>query len=296
MTIEEYNKYIRFGTSSWAFEGWRGIVYFKNYPETRFKRDCLTEYAADSRFSTVGMDLFFYQPPTESILQHYASQLPSGFKTCSKVWEQLTIFRFPNQARYGQMKGQINPNFLNPKIFLTTVLPPYQRVFQDHTGPFIFEFQYIKASDQSLDQFCQNLDRFFSQLPSDFQYSVEIRNKNFLQADYFNTLKKHHVAHVFNQWSYMPPIGEQLKHDSLTANFIVARVLTPLGMSYEASVDKFAPFDKIVAPLPEMRQDVLKLAELAVKSKKIAYLLINNRAEGSAPLTIMELQKSLAVS
>ncbi|MDZ7319955.1 MAG: DUF72 domain-containing protein [candidate division KSB1 bacterium] len=293
MNLEEYKTYIRFGTSSWAFEGWKGIVYFKNYPENRFKRDCLAEYAADGRFGTVGMDLFFYQPPTTTTLQHYATQLPPGFKTCSKVWEQLTINRFPNHSRYGKLRGQLNPNFLNVDIFLNTVLKPYQQAFQDHTGPFIFEFQYTKAADKSLDQFCQDLDRFFSQLPKDFQYSVEIRNKNFLHQNYFDTLKKHNVAHVFNHWSYMPSIGEQLKHDSLTADFIVARVLTPLGMSYEESVDKFEPFNQIIAPLPEMRQDVLKLVELAIQYKKIAYLLINNRAEGSAPLTIEELQKLL---
>jgi len=293
MPINNYRAYIHFGASSWAFEGWKGIVYFQNYPENKFKKDCLAEYAADGRFSTVGMDLFFYQPPTEAILKHYAAQLPPGFKACSKVWEQLTIYRFPNQSRYGKMKGQINPNFLNPDIFLNTVLKPYQNVFKDHTGPFIFEFQYTKAADKSVEQFCQDLDHFFSKLPKDFHYSVEIRNKNFLQKNYFDTLKKHNVAHVFNQWSYMPPIGEQLQHDSLTADFILARILTPLGMSYEASVDKFEPFDKIVAPLPAMRQDVMKLVELAIKSKKIAYLLINNRAEGSAPLTIVELQKML---
>ena len=293
MTADEYKKFIHFGASSWAYEGWKGIVYFKDYPENKFKRDCLEEYAADGRFSTVGMDLFFYQPPTESILLHYADQLPPSFKACSKVWEQLTIYRYPNQSRYGKMKGQINPNFLNPDIFLNTVLKPYQNVFKEHTGPFIFEFQYTKAADKSVEQFCQDVDNFFSALPKDFQYSVEIRNKNFLIKAYFEVLKKHNVAHVFNQWSYMPPIGEQLKHNSLTADFTVARILTPLGMSYEASVEKFEPFDRIVTPLPEMRQDVMKLVELVIKAKKIAYLLINNRAEGSAPLTIVELQKML---
>lgn len=293
MTMNEYKELIHFGASSWAYEGWKGIVYFKAYPEKKFKKDCLAEYAADERFSTVGMDLFFYQPPTESLLQHYANQLPPGFKTCSKVWEQLTIYRFPNQSRYGKMKGQLNPDFLNPDIFLNSVLKPHQTVFKDHTGPFIFEFQYTKAADKTVDQFCQDLDHFFSQLPTDFQYSVEIRNKNFLQKIYFDTLKKHNVAHVFNHWSYMPPIGEQLKHVSLTADFTVARILTPLGMSYEASVKKFEPFDKIVNPLPEMRQDIMKLVELAIKYKKIAYLLINNRAEGSAPITIVEIQKMI---
>lgn len=135
--LDDYKKYIHFGTSSWAFEGWQGIVYFKNYPEGRFKRDCLAEYAADGRFSTVGMDLFFYQPPTESLLEHYAERLPAHFKTCSKGWENPTIYRYPNQSRYGKLKGQINPNFLNPDVFINRVLRPHQNVFQDHTGPFI---------------------------------------------------------------------------------------------------------------------------------------------------------------
>ena len=289
----EYQNYIHFGTSSWAFEGWKGIVYFKDYPGGRFKKDCLAEYAADQRFNTVGMDLFFYQPPTESLLKHYAKQLPPNFKTCSKVWEQLTIFRYPNQPRYGKLKGQVNPNFLNPELFINTVLKPYQQIFQTHTGPFIFEFQYIKTADKSVEEFSQDLDRFFSMIPKDFQYSIEIRNKNFLRTDYFDVLKKHKVAHVFNQWSYMPPISEQLKHDSVAADFLMARILTPVGMSYQQTVKKFEPFDKIINPLPEMRADVMKLVEIAVKSRKIAYLLINNRAEGCAPRTIEELQKMI---
>ena len=37
---------IKFGTSTWAYEGWRGTVYTKDYPKGRFKKDCLAEYAA----------------------------------------------------------------------------------------------------------------------------------------------------------------------------------------------------------------------------------------------------------
>ena len=66
------------------------------------------------------------------------------------------------------------------------VLKPYQQVFQDHTGPFIFEFQYVKATDLSAKEFIKKLDEFFVVIPRDFQYSVEIRNKNFLRSEYFN--------------------------------------------------------------------------------------------------------------
>lgn len=282
--------YIRLGTSSWAYEGWRDIVYFKKYTRENFKRTCLAEYAADSRFSTVGMDLFFYQPPTVSLLEHYASQLPPGFMTCSKVWEDITIFRFPKTHHHTELKEKVNPNYLNATIFLNTVLKPYATAFKDHTGPFIFEFQYMKKNDKSLGAFVYDLDKFFAQLPHDFMYSVEIRNANFLHPDYFDVLRKHRVAHVFNQWSYMPSISQQLAYDSLTADFLIARALTPPGIAYEATVKKFSPYNKIISPLPAVRLDLLQLMDIAIKNRKYAYLLINNRLEGCAPLTVQELK------
>jgi hypothetical protein len=36
----------RFGTSSWAYEGWQGLVYHRTYPKSRFSQDTLAEYAA----------------------------------------------------------------------------------------------------------------------------------------------------------------------------------------------------------------------------------------------------------
>ena len=36
---------IRFSTSTWAYEGWQGMVYRNTYEKRRFKQDCLAEYA-----------------------------------------------------------------------------------------------------------------------------------------------------------------------------------------------------------------------------------------------------------
>ena len=149
----------------------------------------------------------------------------------------------------------------------------------------------MKKDDKSITEFATDLDNFFSAIPKDNQYSVEIRNKNFLHSEYFDVLRKHNVAHVFNYWTYMPPISEQLKHNSITADFIIARILTPLGMSYQETVKKFEPYNRIVERQPKMRADLMKLIEISVKEQKYAYLLINNRVEGCAPLTIQELHK-----
>ena len=59
---------VRFGTSTWTYDGWRGEVYKQNYPKGRFKQDCLAEYARYEHqgvplFRTVGFDFSFYGPP-----------------------------------------------------------------------------------------------------------------------------------------------------------------------------------------------------------------------------------------
>ncbi|MEE4311158.1 MAG: DUF72 domain-containing protein [candidate division KSB1 bacterium] len=287
--------YIKFGTSSWAFEGWQGNVYQIKYPPGRFKKDCLREYWQDVRFSTVGMDLFFYNPPGESLLKQYANQFldDNNFKACSKVWQEITIKRFPNQSQWGKRQGQMNDNFLNAELFNEKILSVHRKAFERQTGPFIFEFQYMRKDDITRQQFINDVDVFLSKLANDFQYSIELRNKNFLCPDYFDVLREHNVAHVFNQWTYMPPISEQLKFDSITADFLLARILTPLGMSYQETVRKFEPYNRIVERQPGMREDVMTLAEIAIKEKKYAYLLINNRIEGCAPDTIKEIQKEM---
>ncbi|MFH1006461.1 MAG: DUF72 domain-containing protein [Candidatus Latescibacterota bacterium] len=289
---EDYSRYVQWGTSTWTYEGWKDLVYHKQYRKSAFKKECLAEYARDGRFSTVGMDLFFYRPPSRSDLEFYAEQLPSGFKACSKVWDEITVKQFPYHPRYGARMGLDNPNFLNAELFESAVLEPYRSSFREFAGPFIFEFGYLsKEAMPSVRAFGEQLSGFFSRLPKDFKYSVEIRNRNFLAPAYFDALREHGVAHVFNWWSYMPPISYQRRYDSLTADFIVSRVLTPLAVKYSDAVKRFQPYNQIVERLPEMRHDVLDLVETAMGRKMLAYILINNRSEGSAPYTISEMNE-----
>jgi hypothetical protein len=126
---------------------------------------------------------------------------------------------------------------------------------------------------------------------------VEIRNEEFLTPMYFAVLREHGVAHVFNSWTRMPPIGHQLDlPGSISGPFIVARALLRPGRSYDEAVDAFAPYDRIREPNPKLRRDLARLVETAVKTRIPAYLLVNNRAEGSAPLTIAAVAEMLSAS
>jgi uncharacterized protein YecE (DUF72 family) len=285
---------VRFGTSTWNYPGWRGLVYQQDYGPKGAAAKMLREYASFPLFRTVGVDSSYYGPPTEAVLRSYAENLPPGFPCVSKVWGQLTVHTF-TKAQDPERAGKVNPDFLNPDLFVEEIYEPYQRHFADNTGPFIFEFQTIaKSSGIGPHRFATRLDEFFSALPRDAQYAVEVRNEEFLTPMYFAVLREHGVAHVFTSWTRMPPLGHQLDlPGSMTGSFIVARALLRPGRTYNEAVDAFAPYDRIREPNPKLRRDLVRLVEAAVKTRIPAYLLVNNRAEGSAPLTIAAIAEML---
>jgi uncharacterized protein YecE (DUF72 family) len=285
---------VHFGASSWNYPGWKGLVYHRDYEGRGASAKMLEEYARFPLFRTVGIDSSFYAPPTEAVLASYAERLPAGFPCVSKVWNQLTVQTF-SKAQDKARAGKVNADFLNPDIFLEAVYEPYQRHFADHAGPFVFEFQTVgRGSGMTPERFADRLDEFFSALPREGRYAVEIRNEEFLTPMYFAVLREHGVAHVFNSWTRMPPIGDQLDlPGSLSGPFIVARALLQQGRTYDEAVDAFAPYNRIQDPSPPLRQDLLRLIETAVRTRIPAYLLVNNRAEGSAPLTVAEVLRML---
>src|SRR5919107_750900 len=241
---------VMFGTSTWNYPGWQGLVYHKDYGSRGAAARMLEEYAAFPLFRTVGIDSSFYAPPTEEVLRGYAERLPPEFPCVSKVWNQVTVQTFAKAL--GRHTG---------------------------IGP---------------EEFARRLDEFFTALPREGQYAVEVRNEEFLTPMYFAVLREHGVAHVFSSWTRMPAIGDQMDlPGSLTASFIVARALLRPGRSYDEAVDAFAPYDRIQAPTPELRRDLPRLVETAVRTRIPAYLLVNNRAEGSAPHTIAEVARLL---
>ncbi|MDH4131260.1 MAG: DUF72 domain-containing protein [Gemmatimonadota bacterium] len=284
-----------FGTSSWTYPGWKGLVYRQDYPKSGASAAMLAEYARFPLFRTVGIDSTFYAPPSAEMLESYAAALPPGFKCVSKVWDRITVHTFPRQ-RFKAQGGESNPDFLNAALFREQVLEPCLEHFADHLGPMVFEFQTIARSARLDGQaFADRLDAFFGELPRGVPYAVEIRNAEYLVPPYFAVLREHNVAHVFNSWTRMPSIGEQLEiPGSFTAPFTVARVLLRPGRTYAAAVDAFAPYDRVQDPNPELRQDIARLIARAAELRVPAYLLVNNRAEGSAPLTIAAVAALLA--
>jgi hypothetical protein len=111
---------IRFGTSTWTYEGWQGQIYKREYKKTLFARECLGEYCqylynGEPLFRTVGNDSTFYRPPTANQLQQTDGIIPQSLPNCpparaiaayetgDRDWETL------NHAKYSNTEAILAP-------------------------------------------------------------------------------------------------------------------------------------------------------------------------------------------
>ncbi len=284
------------GTSSWKYPGWRGMIYDEGryltrgrVSESRFERECLAEYA--ETFKTVCVDAAYYRFPDHRYLERMAAQVPADFQFAFKVTDEITVKKFTNQPRFGQRAGKPNENFLNADLFASAFVKPFEP-FKQNVGLFIFEFSKFFASDYGQGrEFVADLDRFLAGIPKGWPYGVEIRNQHFLRPEYFDTLHRHGVAHVFNSWTDMPTVHEQLALPGSLTNpeFAGARFLLKPGRKFQEAVDRFSPYDQLKEPYPEARAAAGELISRALIKQALRklFLYVNNRLEGNALLTIM---------
>ncbi len=278
------------GTSSWKYPGWAGQLYDEQrylwrgkFSESRFDKHCLDEYA--SVFKTVCVDAGYYRFPTADFLRKLAAQVPDDFRFSFKVTDEITIRDFPRLPRFGKRGGLRNPHFLDAGLFTAAFLAPCEDI-REKVGLLMFEFSHFHqgAFERGRD-FVAALDAFLGQLPSGWQYGIEIRNRSFLHPEYFAMLAGHGVTHVFNNWTHMPPVGEQLAMEgSRATDFFGARFLLTPGRKYAEAVEDFSPYTETKREDPDAREAGAAL--LAKPTKRRSYLYVNNRLEGNALNTI----------
>jgi uncharacterized protein YecE (DUF72 family) len=286
-------RHIYIGGSSWKYEGWLGQIYSRGnylvrgrFSQKLFNDTCLKEYV--QTFPTVCGDFAFYQFPSDEFWRRLFSQTPAGFRFAFKVPEQITCRVYPAHARYGSQAGADNESFLDADLLKESFLRPLTP-YRDRAALLIFEFgAFSKKTYANTGEFLERLEPFLAKLPPEFRYAVEIRNPDFLERDYFRSLRSHNVAHVFNAWSRMPELRYQMAlPDSFTADFIVSRALLRQGRSYEEAVQVFSPYTEVKDPNPGVRTSLREMIRIAQDKQTTAFLFVNNRLEGNAPATII---------
>lgn len=292
---------VRFGTSSWKYQGWLGQLYTPDryctrgkFSPSKFEQHALEEYT--EFFPTVFGDFAFYQLYPDVFWKKLFAQVPPAFQFCFKAPELITAPVFPDHDRYGRNRGKPNENFLNLDLLRREYLDRLNP-YRDQTGAIVFQFpQFSKATLANMGQFTERLDQFLEGLPSEFRYGVEIRTESLLGASYFDCLRQHRVAHVFNSWTRMPTIGEQLAMPgSITTDLVISRSLLKPGRAFEEAVRMFQPYNQVRDPYPQGYKDVANLVRTASARvpKTRSFIFVNNRFVGNAIVAITEILDEL---
>src|SRR5262249_469725 len=153
-------------------------------------------------------------------------------------------------------------------------------------GLLIFEFSRFWPTDYRYGRdFVADLDKFLSELPKGWPYGVEMRNRFWLKAPYFECLTRHEVVHVYHSWEPVPPVTERrsLPGSRTNPNLLGARFLLKPGRKYEEAVKAFEPYDSIKEVNPETRaagKALISEGKAAGPTRR-TFVFVNNRLEGN---------------
>ncbi len=287
---------IYLGTSSWSFPGWRGLVFATDAPKTQLARHGLAAYAQHPLLRAVGLDRTYYAPTKVADYAAYADVVPEDFRFLVKAHELCTLAIFRSSGRYAQHSGERNAHFLHADYAMEHVVEPCIDGLGSKAGPILFQFppQPVQAvgGPQS---FAERLHAFLDALPRGPLYAVELRHTELLTPSYAAALADVGAVHCFNVHPSMPPIHEQHRLIGVgAAPALVVRWMLHPTQRYEAARARYEPFDRIVDADPNNRHTIAAMCLEAVASERSAIVIVNNQAEGSAPLTVGKLAEHLA--
>ena len=287
---------IHLGTSSWAFPGWVGLVWRDRHSEAVLARRGLAAYARHPLLRTVGVDRTHYQPVDRATFEAWRADVPDDFRFLVKAHEACTLAIWPSHPRYGASRGQGNPRFLDAAYARDEVIAPFVSGLGEAGGPLLFQFaaQPIEPLGGSPRRFAEKLYRFLRDLPRGPLYAVEVRNASLLTPDYAAALRAAGAVHCVAITPGMPPpIAQWRLAGASDQPALVARWLLAPHHDYESAKAAYAPFDRLVDPDPPTRAQLATLIADATRRDVPAWIIANNKAEGSSPLTLVELAREI---
>lgn len=195
---------IYLGTSAFTAAGWPGTF----YPANVKSKDYLTFYA--QKFDSVEVNSTLYGCPTTRTVANWAARTPDNFIFSIKTPRSITHDKIlvDCDAELDEFLGTME--ILGPKL-----------------GPILLQFpQFSPGVFADRHAFTDRLVPFLNKLPAGRKYAIEIRNPEWLDAEFADLLRQHKIALVLPDLPYMPrPEELAQKFDPITADWTYIRWL-----------------------------------------------------------------------
>jgi uncharacterized protein YecE (DUF72 family) len=257
---------LRIGTSAFTAAGWEGAF----YPPGMKPADFLSYYA--TKFDTVEVDSTFYRTPSVATVNGWARKVPDGFLLAAKVPQLITHEKILKDCE------------TDLKQFLETM-----DLMGDKLGPLLFQFGYFnKTAFESGKEFLARLEPSLKRLPKGYRFALEIRNKEWLTAEFFDLLRAHKVAYALIDQAWMPRASEIFeKFDPITADFAYIRLLGDRkGIEQQTKT-----WDKVIVDRSRELMSWVNVCQRSVRRGVSTYVYVNNHYAGFAPATVEQFEK-----
>jgi uncharacterized protein YecE (DUF72 family) len=289
---------LHLGTSSWSFSGWRGLVWDdRAYAEADLSRHGLAAYVQHPLFTTVSLDRAFYRALDAPTYARLARQVPDGFRFVVKAPAEITdaTLRMPESGA----PLSANPHFLDPERTLDTAVRPTVLGLGAKFGVLVFQLPplagvWLRDPHALLDKLDALWRVVVPALPDGTRAALELRDPRALTPQLLAQLNAHGVRYCVGLHDRMPSMTDQLP--MLRANWpgdLVCRWNLLQGLRYQQAKAKWAPFDRLQAPDPDTREALARAIVGTLAAGYRAFVTINNKAEGSAPLSVVELARTI---
>jgi len=178
------------GTSGWQYGHWKGIF----YPEELKYSEWLSYYC--KYFSTVEVNVTFYRDVRVSTFEKWYQLTPENFQFSVKLSRQITHFN----------KLKVN------KDLIESFIQKYS-TFKYKLGIILIQLPPGLKFDVNL------ITDFINMLDKKYKYTIEVRNKTFINDNFFEILKQNNIA-----FCIADSAGRFPYYETITANFIYVRL------------------------------------------------------------------------
>ena len=225
--------------------------------------DYLSFYA--DHFQAVEIDSTFYACPSVQTVSNWAARTPEGFTFAVKVPQSIT-----HEKALAGCEAELTE-------FLKTM-----DVFGTKLGPIVLQFPFFsKSAFQDRHEFLDRLVPFLTKLPNSYKFAIEIRNRQWLDAELASLLHDRNVALVLQDRSWMPNPSE-LKFDPITAGWTYIRWLG----DRKAIEQQTMTWDKTLVDRSAELSSWVDFCYQVRKRGVLIYAFANNHFSGHAPATI----------
>ena len=304
---------ISMGCAGWNFLGWKGLVWDSDEEVRSLNIKSIATYAKHPLFNLIGIDRPYFVHMNEMEYDEMASLVQDNQRIKFLLKAAASVTDCIIRAEKGRFQ-LINNDFLNVRMAMHDFVYPVINGLGEKAGPLTFQLAPIPKqmlpTQKECYEYIDRITQFFTDLPKVVEgeslvYGLEIRTLSIFTKRLLNQLRDTGVRLVVGIHPSMPNIERQTaalryfedpdaQGDEWLMNgpLLVRWAMNPIHKNGVGKMT-YSPYNQLVHPDIETRTGIANLVAIAEKSNQKSFVIVNNKAEGCAPQSVINLAKQI---